>query len=81
MEQQHFVDVFWKNREGRGHEFLQGGRGDWGAPICTSGSANDGELKRIREEVSSWLYVSSVVVCMYMSGGGDEAVETGVACT
>ena len=45
-----------RNKEGMG--CCGNGRGGWGAPICTSGSGNDGELKGIREEVSSWLYVS-----------------------
>ena len=58
MEHHFFAECSGENEEGRGRSLCGNGRGSWGAPICTSGSGNDGELKGIREEVSSWLYVS-----------------------
>jgi hypothetical protein len=58
MEHHSLERVSGEEEEGRGQGCCGNGRGSWGAPICTSGSGNDGELKGIREEVSSWLYVS-----------------------
>ena len=52
------MSVLGQRRKGEEMSCYGNGRGGWGAPICTSRSGNDGELKGIREEVSSWLYVS-----------------------
>ena len=47
MEHQHLVDVFWKNREGRGQEFLRGGRGERGACLDIFKTENDGDLREL----------------------------------
>ena len=76
MEQQHFVDVFWKNREGIGQEFLLGGRGDRGACLDIFKTENDGDLRELVEGLFlSCRFFFSVMVCMHASGGGDEALE------